>query len=121
MKRDQGERGAATIWMVTLMAVVWLVALVVLQMGAVRVARHRAQSAADLSALAAAARALSGPEGACERARAVAIANGARIDSCDLLDGVVSVYASVVVPRVLPLVDIPPVTALARAGPVTAP
>ncbi|MFF3667419.1 Rv3654c family TadE-like protein [Microtetraspora malaysiensis] len=119
--RDQRERGAATIWMVTLMAVVWIVALVVLQTGAARVARHRAQSAADLSALAAAAQALSSPQNACARARAVAVANGARMDACDLSEGVVRVSVSVPVPRVLPLLGSATATARARAGPVTAP
>ncbi|MEV0971908.1 Rv3654c family TadE-like protein [Microtetraspora glauca] len=120
-EREARESGSATIWMVTLMAVVWVVALAVLQVGAVRVARHRAQSAADLSALAAAAHAFSAPEGACGRADMVAMANGARMVSCALSDGIVDVAAAVAVPRVLPIAGVGTATALARAGPVTAP
>ncbi|WP_231996223.1 Rv3654c family TadE-like protein [Mycobacterium scrofulaceum] len=62
-------------------------------LGAVVVARHRAQAAADLAALAAAARLPSGAEAACARATAVARRMRADDTGCavDGLDVVVTV------------------------------
>ncbi|OBF06204.1 helicase [Mycobacterium sp. ACS4054] len=60
------------------MVAAWMVAVLLsvtgagAYLGAVVVARHRAQAAADLAALAAAARLPAGPEAACARATAVA-------------------------------------------------
>jgi secretion/DNA translocation related TadE-like protein len=56
------------------------------------VARHRAASAADLAALAAASRAASGSAVACAAARSTVQAAGARVISCTL-DGAVAVVA----------------------------
>ena len=57
------------------------------------VARHRAQAAADLAALAAAARLAAGPETACAQANAVAREMRVRTTSCavDDLDVVVTI------------------------------
>ncbi|WP_341865314.1 Rv3654c family TadE-like protein [Mycobacterium scrofulaceum] len=80
----------------------WMVAILLCvagagaYLGAVVVARHRAQAAADLAALAAAARLPAGAEAAC--ARATAVARAMRTDaSCavDDLDVVVTVRAGV--------------------------
>lgn len=67
--------------------------------GSAVVARHRAQSAADLSALAAAARVPAGPAAACGAARAVAGAVHATVRQCgiDQLDAVVTVSVAVAV------------------------
>ena len=64
-------------------------------LGSVIVARHRAQSAADLAALAAAAKAPAGQEAACRQAQAVTTAMRARLRDCALigLDVAVSVAA----------------------------
>ncbi|MEZ0349870.1 Rv3654c family TadE-like protein [Mycobacterium sp. pR1184] len=83
-------------------------------LGSVVVARHRAQAAADLAALAAAGRLPSGAEAAC--ARAGAIARTMRVDDIgcrvDDLDVVVTVRVAVVFGGVA--------QAAARAGPVDA-
>ncbi len=65
--------------------------------GSAVVARHRAQSAADLAALAAAARVAAGPAVACGEARAVAGAMHATVRGCDIdqLDVIVTVAVPV--------------------------
>jgi secretion/DNA translocation related TadE-like protein len=62
-------------------------------LGSAVVARHRAQAAADLAALAAAARLAAGPEAACARAKAVAGQMRVSTTGCDVddLDVVVTV------------------------------
>lgn len=81
-------------------------------LGSVVVARHRAQAAADLAALAAAARLPAGAEAAC--ARATAIAREMRVDDArcqvDDLDVLITVQVAVVYAGAA--------TAAARAGPV---
>jgi len=88
------------------------------ELGAVLVARHRAQSAADLAALAAAARLPAGPDRACARARDLAHRMGLTEIDCvvEKLDVVVTVSVA------LPAGAVglrAPVRAAARAGPVT--
>lgn len=84
-------------------------------LGSAVVARHRAQAAADLAALAAAARLPAGGAAACTRATAVA--HEMRVDDVrcriDELDVVVTVAVVVVIVGVA--------RATARAGPVDAP
>ena len=82
-------------------------------LGSAVVARHRAQAAADLAALAAAARLAAGPESACAQARAVAREMRVSTISCDVdyLDVVVTVDARVAV------VGWASARAAARAGP----
>jgi secretion/DNA translocation related TadE-like protein len=83
-------------------------------LGSVVVARHRAQSAADLAALAGAARLPSGPAAAC--ARATVVAHEMRVDDAqcgvDDLDIVVTVEVAVAFAGTA--------RAAARAGPVGA-
>ncbi len=55
-------------------------------LGAIVVARHRAQAAADLSALAAARRLPSGPEAACGLAKTLARQMGADSAQCAVID-----------------------------------
>ena len=66
-------------------------------LGAVVLARHRAQAAADLAALAAAALLPAGADAACARAREVALAMRAGRAGCvvDDLDVVVTIEAAV--------------------------
>jgi secretion/DNA translocation related TadE-like protein len=81
-------------------------------------ARHRAQAAADLGALAAASRAIEGPAAACAAAAATVVANGATITDCRL-DGLdATVTTTAVVAGAPP--GVAPATATARAGPAAA-
>jgi len=70
-------------------------------LGAAVVARHQAQSAADLAALAAAARVPAGAESACAQAGVVARAMRARTAACAVedLDVVVAVEVGLAVSR----------------------
>ncbi|HEY1841457.1 MAG TPA: Rv3654c family TadE-like protein [Mycobacterium sp.] len=83
-------------------------------LGAAVVARHRAQAAADLAALAAAAGVPAGPGTACARAHAVAHAMRVNTADCavDDLDVVVTIEAALAVGRW------GAARAVARAGPV---
>ncbi|OBG79741.1 helicase [Mycobacterium sp. E3298] len=100
------------------MVAAWMVAVLLgvagagAYLGAVVVARHRAQAAADLAALAAAARLPSGADAACARATAVARRmraddTGCAVDGPDVVVTVrVAVFGSAA-------------SAAARAGPAT--
>jgi secretion/DNA translocation related TadE-like protein len=83
-------------------------------LGAAVVARHQAQAAADLAALAAAARLPAGPESACVQAGVVARAMRAQPADCvvDNLDVVITIEVGLVVSRW------GSARAAARAGPV---
>jgi secretion/DNA translocation related TadE-like protein len=78
------DRGSGTVLMAVLMVVAGFLVMLVLALGGVVVARHRAGAIADLAALAAA----SEPPGptACERARRVAQANAGRVMDCRILN-----------------------------------
>jgi secretion/DNA translocation related TadE-like protein len=89
------------------------------ELGGVAAARHRAQAAADLGALAAAASADRGREAACRSARDVAGRMDAAVDSCGLVGWDALVTA--VVHAWLPVIGSVGVTAVARAGPATDP
>jgi secretion/DNA translocation related TadE-like protein len=82
-------------------------------LGAAVVARHQAQAAADLAALAAAAHLPAGPQSACAQADAVVRAMRAQPTDCavDDLDVVVTVEVALAVSRW------GSATAAARAGP----
>jgi secretion/DNA translocation related TadE-like protein len=98
-----------------MVAVLLCVACAGAYVGSAVVARHRAQAAADLAALAAAARMPFGVEAAC--ARATAVAHQMRVDGvqcgADDLDVVVTVQVAVAIAG--------PARAAARAGPVSEP
>jgi secretion/DNA translocation related TadE-like protein len=113
---NQRERGSATIWAVGAIAVLFLVAAALVAVGAVVETRHRAGSAADLAALAAAGYAPDGLRAACDRARWVAEHMHVDLTSCRLAgwDALVEVRAA---PPDL-LRGFGPVAAHARAGPV---
>lgn len=109
------DRGGATVWTLTAGLVAVLIAMTVAAASAAAVARHRAQAAADLAALAGAARAVEGEAIACARAVEIARANGARLESCRLL-GWDLVVTTVV--RPVPVAAVAgDATAAARAGP----
>lgn len=84
--------------------------------GAAVVARHRAQSAADLAALAGAGRLPDGAAAACGQAVMVATAMRATVARCDV-DGL-DVVVVMTVPVNLGRFGVGPAHAVARAGPV---
>ncbi|RZU34284.1 Rv3654c family TadE-like protein [Blastococcus saxobsidens] len=87
--RGSRERGSATVWVLLLAGVLAVVAAAAVLVGAAVVARHRAAAAADLSALAAAGRAVAGDPTACAAAAEVAEANGAELTGCHIGSGAV--------------------------------
>ena len=109
------DEGSATVLVLSLTCVVVLVATVLVALGAVAVARHRAGSAADLAALAAASRALQGQAEACALAGSVAGAGGARLVRCALDGATADVVVEVSADG--PLAALGPARAGARAGP----
>lgn len=110
-----GEAGSGTVLVLGLVAVLAAVAGVLVTVGLLVVTRHRADSAADLAALAAAGRSLSGLEEACRAAAETAEAAGARLVTCRL-DGDDAVVSVAVLPPGR-LAELGPATGQARAGP----
>ncbi|MFF7338765.1 Rv3654c family TadE-like protein [Streptomyces sp. NPDC008163] len=90
-----GDQGLATVWAAVSTATLCTVFAVVLALGQVVAARHRAGGAADLAALAAADRALQGAGPACASAEEVARAQGAEVVRCAVLGEVADVTARV--------------------------
>jgi secretion/DNA translocation related TadE-like protein len=78
----RSDRGSATVWSLGAIAVLCVVFGVVLALGQVVLARHRAAGAADLAALAAADHWVEGGTAACARAASVARAQGTRLVRC---------------------------------------
>jgi secretion/DNA translocation related TadE-like protein len=110
------DRGSASLWLLGVALAVVLLAGAVTVAGGLLVARHRAQAAADLGALAGAARAFEGQAAACSAAARIAAANGASVTACRVegLDVVLTV-------RVEGPKGWGAAEASARAGPVRAP
>ena len=96
-------------------ALVLVMTALAIHLGAAVLARQRAETAADLAALAGAALVLQGPDLVCARVVRVAGANGAIVNSCVVqgTDVLVSVVARV---QAGPISGT--VSARARAGPV---
>jgi hypothetical protein len=136
----EADGGSASLWLLALMMVVWVVAAAFVVGGVAIAARHRAATAADLSALAGAAAlakavqdsaAMNGsatpsrPEDmvlrgiACAAAESTAAANGAQLLRCDVDGLTVAVIASVQVRGLAHLAarSGDSVTARAKAGP----
>lgn len=116
------DEGTGAILVLTAVAVVLvtLAATGVLAQGAA--ARHRAAAAADVSALAAAERLLSGHGSgdACAAARAVASANGGTLARCTVSAREVEVAVRVASGPAGRLLRLPDPVRLARAGPAAA-
>lgn len=108
------DDGSATVWTAGAVAVLTVVAVLGYWLAAAVVARHRAEAAADLGALAAASHATEGPARACELARQVADRMAVTLLSCrwQRLDALVEVRGSPLGPG-----GWPEPTARARAGP----
>lgn len=83
MRRPRLEEGAGTIVAVAMMGVLVTVTLAVSGVVGVVATHRRAQSAADLSALAGAAALRDGGD-ACERVRVIATLNDARLRRCQV-------------------------------------
>ena len=115
--RAAGERGSATVWVVALSGVLAAIGVAAVLVGVAVVSRHRATTAADLAALAAAEHAVRGDPGACGAAGDVADANGARLTACTVGGGAV-VEVTVAVPLRLGPLGVSEAGARARAGPV---
>ncbi|BBY94277.1 hypothetical protein MGALJ_39460 [Mycobacterium gallinarum] len=101
---------------VAMMAVLLAITVACVYLGSAVVARHRAQAAADLAALAAAGGLVDGAATACARAAAVAEAMGSSVADCTVsgLDVVVAVEVGAVLGRF----GVGTARAVARAGPV---
>lgn len=108
----RGDRGSASVWLLCAASVVVAFGLAGALGAAAATARHRAQAAADLGALAGARYVVDGPSVACARAAAIVEANGARMSDCRL-DGV-----DLVVVAKLTVAGLGTATGTARAGPV---
>ncbi|GHH49840.1 Rv3654c family TadE-like protein [Lentzea cavernae] len=104
------ERGSAAVSGVVAVLSLIIVAVGGAQIGSAVVARHRVTGAADLAALAAAARLTEGDEDACEQAKRVASEHRAELSGCTVNGWEVVVEVSATTP-------FGPVSAWARAGP----
>lgn len=107
------DDGSATVLAAFMVAALVIVTTGGVWIGSAVVARHRAQAAADLSALVAAQRIPAGPAAACLSAEALARAMGAVLVDCaaDGLDAVLTVSVASAAPIGGPAL------AAARAGP----
>jgi secretion/DNA translocation related TadE-like protein len=117
-QRLTADGGAATVWTAMAVAAVTGVAVLGFWLGAVVVARHHVEAAADLGALAAASHASDGPDRACDHARWVADRMGVTLLTCrwQRLDALIEVVA----PRSA-FAGLPGPSAHARAGPAGQP
>ncbi|MET9231477.1 Rv3654c family TadE-like protein [Lentzea sp. NPDC003310] len=109
-ERSGCDRGSAAVSGVAAMLSLIIVVVAGGQVGSAVVARHRVTGAADLAALAAAARLVDGEESACEQAKRVASENRCALTSCAVSGWEVVVGVSAITP-------FGPVNARARAGP----
>ncbi|MGI8417942.1 MAG: Rv3654c family TadE-like protein [Nakamurella sp.] len=85
MPSHERDTGSATILAAVGVATLIVVLAVGLQVAGAVIARHRAESAADLAALAGAAKVLTGQQSACSTAGSIAAANGAMLQDCELI------------------------------------
>lgn len=110
------DRGSASLWLLIVGLALLLAGGAGAYVGAARVARHQARTAADFGALAGAARAPEGASAACDRAAVLVAANGGRLVDCTVDGFDVQVSAEV------PVTALPAMhrvaRATARAGPV---
>jgi secretion/DNA translocation related TadE-like protein len=110
--RSRRDRGSASIWLLCVGFVVIAFGMAGALAAAGATARHRAQAAADLGALAGARDAVDGSSAACARAARIVEANGARMTACRL-DGL-----DVIVVAELRLAGVGTAAGTSRAGPV---
>ncbi len=110
------DRGAASLLLLAMGLVLIGAGLAGAAVGAARVGRHEARTAADLGALAGAVRVIEGEAAACARAAELVVANGGRMASCHVEGLDLVVRAEVTVTPLPGLVRV--AEAAARAGPV---
>ncbi|HZV26868.1 MAG TPA: Rv3654c family TadE-like protein [Acidothermaceae bacterium] len=121
------DAGSASLWAVSLAMVLWVCVAGIVLAGVAVVARHRAATAADMSALAAAS-VIARSEGdrdagawskGCAAATALALDNDAVVTSCQVTGQVVDVTTRVRIPalRWLGGLGLDAVSVRARAGP----
>lgn len=113
------DGGLATVWAAAVVAVLMVLLVGGLHLGAAILARHRAESAADLAALAGAQHSAEGERVACGSATAVADADGSSMVRCRQVGWDVLVDVQVPVP--VPILGAETATARARAGPAAEP
>lgn len=113
-RAERDEPGAATVLGVALMGLLVVVAVVASAVVALVACHRRAQSAADLAALAGGAAAVRGAD-PCAEAGRIAARNGARLAGCEVVGADVAVVVAVPAPA-LPGID-QALLARARAGP----
>lgn len=116
MTRLRGDRGGATVAACLALAGLLCATVLIGQVGVVVVARHRAQAAADLGALAAAGALAGGAEAACALADVPVRRMGAVVRRCAVEQWDVEV--SVEVRAALGVLGTRTVGGIARAGPV---
>jgi secretion/DNA translocation related TadE-like protein len=110
------DRGSVTIWTAALAALIWLACSGAFLYGAAVTGRHRAETAADLAALAAAVHVPDGESAACAEASLTAARNGGTVRACRVVGDDVEVAVSA--PIRLGGFGVRTASALARAGPV---
>ena len=121
------DAGSASLWALSLAMVLWVCVAGVVLAGVAVVARHRAATAADMSALAAASVIANsagvgdagiGSKG-CAAANGIAQANNATVTSCQVIGEVVDVTTTVRIPALSWLggLGLDAVSVRARAGP----
>jgi secretion/DNA translocation related TadE-like protein len=110
------DRGSASVIAVAMIGVLVTLTAALMYIGCAVAARHRAQSAADLAALAAAGRLPLGTDAACAHASAVARAMRSTVTRCEVdgLDVVVTVDVTVELGRF----GLGAARGMARAGPL---
>jgi secretion/DNA translocation related TadE-like protein len=110
----RSEAGVATMWGLAVMGILLMLAAVSAGVVDLIGARHQAEAAADLAALAGAQAAVDGDD-ACEAARRIAAANDGVLTSCEVDGEIVEVRVDVDGSRLLGRVWT--LTGRARAGP----
>lgn len=112
---ESPDSGAGTALAAIVSVGLLAVFLLIMQLGAAVLSRHRAEGAADLAALAAAAYAHQGQQFACSRAEWVAEHMHARLAKCRLDGWEARVWLRMELPGILSQFE--PVKSHARAGP----
>jgi secretion/DNA translocation related TadE-like protein len=114
-RKPPHDQGVATVWAAAGVAVIMAALLVGVHLGAAVIARHRAEAAADLAALAAAGIAVEGAGPACRKAAEIAAAMDGTVTTCRLVawDALVEVQ----VPIAVALPGTSHAAGRARAGP----
>ena len=114
-RRTGEDRGVATVWAAGAIAILMSLTVFGLHLGGAILARHQAQSAADLAALAGAGSAVAGEQAACSRVRAVTERMRVRLVACSVREW--DVLVQVTARPGGPLGGLGEATGQARAGP----